>query len=139
MKKLIPLILVVLFLTDCEKERISEDSDNLIFDVSVPLAINECLYNHENQIYICLDSVLNDSRCPTGVYCIWEGNAEVRFRFETTNENPVLFNLNTHKGFKTYTIVSGYKITLLNLDPYPVEDHRINQNDYKAEILIEKE
>jgi len=115
-----------------------ENFNNLIFNDTIDLSYRDCLYDPENQMYICLDSVLNDSRCPTGAYCIWEGNAEVRFKFEKFNDNPILFNLNTHMGFTTDTIFDRYKFTLISLSPYPTVEHRIAQKDYKAEIIVEK-
>jgi hypothetical protein len=121
-----------LYITDCKT------FNDLIIGDTVSLSYNDCSYDRENQMYICLDSVMNDSRCPTGAFCFWEGNAEVRFKFAKINEKPVLFNLNTHKSFTTYVVFSGYKITLTGLKPYPGLNHRINQNEYKAEIVIER-
>ena len=115
-----------------------EDFNNIIFGDTISLAYNDCLYDPEKQIYLCLDSVINDSRCPTGVYCFWEGNATVRFSFEKNESSPVVFDLNTHKGFTSDTVVSGYKISLLGLNPYPSVNHEIDQDDYKAELMIEK-
>ena len=82
--------------------------------------------------------MLNDSRCPTRAYCIWEGNAEVRFKFEKLNENPILFNLNTYSSFTTDTIIEGYKFTLLGLSLYPLIDHRVSQKELKAKLLVQK-
>lgn len=113
------------------------DFDNLIND-TIYLAYRDCLYEPENQFYICLDSILNDSRCPAGAYCIWEGNAEVRFKFEKLNENPILFNLNTYRSFTTDTIIDGYKFTLLGLSLYPSVDHRVSQKVLKAKLLVQK-
>jgi len=62
----------------------------------------------------------------------------VRFKFEKYPNGPVLFNLNTHKGFRNDTVLYNYKFTLVGLSPYPKQGSRINQKDYKAEILIEK-
>jgi len=115
-----------------------ENYNNLIFNDTIDLSYRDCLNDPENQMYICLDSVLNDSRCPIGAYCIWEGNAEVRFKFEKFNEKPILFNLNTHRGFTTDTIVDGYKFSLIGLSPHPTMGHRIEQKDYKAEIIVNK-
>ena len=115
-----------------------ENFDSLILNDTIDLSYGDCLNDPENQMYICLDSVLNDSRCPTGVECFWEGNALVRFKFERFNEKPVLFNLNTHRGFTTDTIVDGYKFTLTGLRPYPSIKHRFEQKDYKAEIIVNK-
>ena len=115
-----------------------ENFNNLTFNDTIKLSCGECLYDPENHVYICLDSVKSDSRCPTGVYCFWEGNAEVRFKFEKLNEKPILFNLNTHSEFSADTIIDGYKFTLVGLSPYPSVEHQIAQKDYIAEIIVEK-
>jgi hypothetical protein len=112
------------------------DFDNLKND-TIYLSYRDCLYVPENRFYICLDSVLNDSRCPAGAICIWEGNAEVRFKFEKLNEDPIFFNLNTHRSFTTDTIIDGYKFTLLGLGLSSLE-HRVSQKDYKAKLLVQK-
>jgi len=116
-----------------------EDYNDLVLKDTLFLSCQECLKVPENQIFFCFESVLNDSRCPIGAYCFWEGNAKTRFKFEKYNEKPVLFDLNTHKGFTNDTIVYVYKVTLLDLKPHPVLDHRIEQKDYKAKLLIVKE
>ena len=113
-----------------------EDFSNLTFNDTIEFSWRDCRYNPEDQFYICLDSVSNDSRCPTGVYCIWEGNAVVRLRFEKLNEKPLLFNLNTHKGFTADTIVDRYRFTLVGLSPYPSIKHRIDQAEYKAKMVV---
>lgn len=121
-----------IFITDFE------DFDNLILNDTVYLSYHDCLNDNENQMYICLDSVLNDSRCPSGVYCFWEGNATVRLKYQKYNSKPVIFDLNTHKGFTSDTIIDRYKFTLLGLTPYPIAYQKIEQKDYKVKILIER-
>ena len=92
----------------------------------------------DNSLVISLDSVLNDSRCPKNVYCIWAGNAEVRLVYSKDNHN-VKFVLNTLPSFRTDTVINGYRIKLVDLRPYPVSGIIIKQSDYKAEIKITKE
>jgi hypothetical protein len=116
-----------------------DNFNKLIFNDTIELSFRDCLYDQEDSIYICLDSVLSDSRCPTGVNCFWEGNAEVRFKFEKYNENPVMFNLNTHRGFANEMIIDGYKFSLVGLSPYPVYEHPIKPEDYEAEIIVTRE
>jgi hypothetical protein len=115
-----------------------EYSQNLIFNDTIPLRYKECLYNHENKCCICLDSVLNDSRCPTGLVCFWEGNASVRFKFERYNEIPVFVDLNTNSKFRRDTIVKGIRLFLAGLTPYPEIYHETEWEDCKAEIIITK-
>ena len=80
------------------------------------------------------DSVA-DSRCPTDVVCVWEGNAAVSFSFKSGN-NESGFILNTHTGFRTDTLVNGYRIKLVDLKPLPKHDPPTNPEDYRAEVLI---
>jgi hypothetical protein len=117
----------------------SDNFDNLVLGDTISILWHDCLKGPENKMYICMESVINDSRCPTGAYCFWEGNATVRFKFEKVNEDPVLFDLNTHRGFTTDTVISGYKFSLVGLDPYPTLNRRIDPKDYRAQIVIEKE
>jgi hypothetical protein len=113
--------------------------DNLVLNDTIELSSGNCIYDTLNYFYICLDSVLNDSRCPAGANCIWAGNAAVRFKFEKLNDAPILFTLNTHISFPSDVVLNGYRITLLNLDPYPTMGFPIEQKNYKAKIIISKE
>jgi hypothetical protein len=114
-----------------------EDFNNLILNDTIYLSYHDCLYEPENHFYICLDSVLSDSRCPAGLYCFWEGNAEVRFKFEKLHENPVFFNLNTYRSFTNNTIIDGFKFTLLGLSLSTLED-RVSQKVYTAKLSVQK-
>lgn len=118
-----------IFITDFE------NFDNLILTDTVYLTRHDCLKDCENQFYICLDSVFNDSRCPLELECFWAGTAEVRFRYIKSNNDPILFNLSLRPV--NYAIIDGFKFTLVDLSPYPHVDHQIAQEDYKAEITIE--
>ena len=85
-----------------------------------------------------MDSVLNDSRCPSTVICVWEGNAEVRFLL-TIDSIQTDFVLNTHGGnhFNSDTVLGGYSIKLLNLSPYPEDPGEILQVEYYAEVMVQ--
>jgi len=113
--------------------------DSLLLNDTVSLSFHDCLYYAENQMYICLDSVSGDSRCPKGVYCFWAGNAAVRFKLEKCNEKPVMFTLNTNSQLTTSEIIDGYRYKLVMLSPYPTIGHTINQKDYKAELVMTRE
>ena len=113
-------------------------TSGFVLNNPIILAAGSCAGDQQSHTYICFESALNDSRCPEGVECFWEGNAQARFKFVKSNEIPIFFILDTHPGFTTDTIVGGYKITLKTLSPYPVYGKIILPKDYKAEIQIEK-
>lgn len=105
---------------------------------TIDIANFETRYNYENNLILRMDSVLNDSRCPSNVVCVWGGNAEVRFLF-TVDSIQTDFVLNTHGGnqFNSDTVIGGYSIKLLDLSPYPEDPGEILQVEYYSEVLVE--
>ena len=126
-KKLAILLLLVIGFSCANKD----DGTQVV----VNLKVNDCFDNYQNQVRICLDSVFNDSRCPTGFECVWEGDALAAF---TLNKNKVVRNFNLHANtrFKNDTIIDGIRIKLLKISPYPVANQEINPSDYIAEISV---
>ncbi len=92
---------------------------------------------------ILFDSVLTDSRCPTGALCVWEGMAAARFRILPTVKDTVSITLNI-RGYTMRADTArhlpldtlGYRFTLLQLDPYPSIGVTIHPGDYAATIRI---
>ena len=86
------------------------------------------------------DRVLQDSRCPTDVNCVWAGNAEI-----TLNVNydkcAAIITLNTHRTSETNDEgkVGGFRVKLLKLEPYPHSQKKITPSDYTATLLVTKE
>ncbi len=86
--------------------------------------------------------VIEDSRCPTGVSCFWEGQAKVLIGLY---ENDVLIeekqiivgakDISPHNNKEL--LKSGEKTILgYNLNPYPVVDQKINFSEYYLELLV---
>jgi len=115
-----------------------EDISNIVFNDTIGLSYKKCLYDPEDNFYICLDSVLNDSRCPKGAMCIWEGNAEIKLKFEKLNESPLYFNLNTNLRFTRDTFIDRYSISIIDLSPYPEIGIKHSPNLYKASLIIKR-
>ena len=108
---------------------------NLLLNDTLELHTGKIYTNYENRLSIQLDSVTEDSRCPYNVECVWAGNAIVKLDF-TINNQLSTFYLNTSSGFRTDTIISGFRIQLIDLKPYPVYPDPVLQKDYRAEIKI---
>lgn len=85
-----------------------------------------------------LDTVLNDSRCPKGAACVWEGDAGVKFDLVLSDIRHYKFTLHTNSTFKTDTIVEDIKFTLLELQPYPILNSTIEPEEYVVKMMVEK-
>lgn len=73
-----------------------------------------------SEVEIFFDRVVEDSRCPTGVQCPWEGNAAARFELSLGNAelSPQPVILNTFFGPREARIF-GLRLRLRALRPYP--------------------
>jgi len=134
MKIILAEVFVLVALFCCKNDFISTP---LVLNKPIELRYGEISKNADYNISIVLDSVLNDSRCPIGMECIWAGNAAVRFIYSSANSTQP-FVLNTLTSFPTDTLIEGYRIKLNTLTPYPEAGLVIKQVDYKAEIQITK-
>ena len=78
------------------------------------------------------DRVETDSRCPQGVMCFWEGEAQASFSLRAQGGVTTPFTLqifgmlaaaDTLRGMQRFqpVEVGRYRMTLLQLDPYPKE------------------
>ena len=83
------------------------------------------------------DSVLEDSRCPEGVDCIWSGNAKIRLKPSKQKQTPATIELNTDAGAKSSSYLN-YEISLVTLKPRPKAGAKLQPNEYKATLVVTK-
>lgn len=94
----------------------------------------------DEQLRIKFDAVLEDSRCPTQVSCVWTGQARIAVVVQHADGEPVPleFNTNPAPAFRrdTATYLS-YEIRLITLDPYPrYPNNPIRFEDYVATFVV---
>jgi hypothetical protein len=63
-----------------------------------------------------------DSRCPRGVDCIWAGDAEARLVLWLPGEPSTAAVLHTHADSLRQVQHAGYRVTLVDVEPYPAVD-----------------
>jgi hypothetical protein len=86
--------------------------------------------------------VASDSRCPTGVECVWAGNAEVLIEASAGGaRGKRTLSLNTNAGQEraaegTY---GRYTVKLVGLSPYPRSGRKIRPGEYTATLLVSKD
>lgn len=80
--------------------------------------------------------LVDDSRCPKDVNCVWAGNAEIKVRVTKNGRSKVL-SLNSNIEPQS-AIFAGYRFRLVGLTPEPRSNIRINRNGYVAVIEVKK-
>lgn len=131
---LIGFIGISLLFFGCDKNK---EINTLKFGEITEIKLGETVENSDYGLSLIVENI-NDSRCPVGVECIWEGNASVEFKL-TTKKGEYKFTLDTHSppNFKNDTVIEGIKYQLRNVLPYPV--HGEEQVIQTVRILIDKE
>jgi hypothetical protein len=94
--------------------------------------IGESVSIKNEQLNFHFVNVPEDSRCPMGTLCIWAGNAKVVIKIFN-----VMDTVNTFLDPKEINYDS-YKITLLNLSPYPKIGVPRDTTQYVAQFVVTK-
>jgi hypothetical protein len=94
----------------------------------------------DQDLRVRFDDVLEDSRCPTEVECVWTGQARITVSVQQHESDPttVEFNTNPAPGqTRESTLVGAYTIELQSLEPYPrTPDESIPLEDYAATLIV---
>jgi hypothetical protein len=104
------------------------------------LALNVNESGDTEGVTVNLVRVENESRCPSGVMCVWEGNAAVVITVRTPlSPNTSLAPLTVNTSLEPRSVaVDGYRVALDSLKPYPVAGKSIEQKDYVAFLTVTK-
>lgn len=87
---------------------------------------------------LTFEKVAGDSRCPTGVQCIWAGNGAVVLTVAPPGESKYSVQLNTTLTPSTAT-AGTYRISLVGLKPYPKQGSVIPAASYIATLRVDKD
>lgn len=92
------------------------------------------------KLSVQFSSVQNESRCPTGVQCVWEGNAAISIEVSKKRKKSVQAILNTNTTIQPNEVAyKKYRVKLLGLNPYPRIDEKIEPKDYEAVMIVTKD
>ncbi len=97
------------------------------------LGVGESATIGGQQITIRFEQLVSDGRCPMDALCVWPGEAVVALSFELRNR-PAAFQLSTL--LTPGTTISGYRIALRAVSPFPRSNVRIDPGDYRVELLV---
>ncbi|HEX2614659.1 MAG TPA: hypothetical protein VHL10_04140, partial [Nitrososphaera sp.] len=86
-----------------------------------------------------------DSRCPSDVTCIWEGQVSVLVDLTSASDGKSFGNFTlTIRGSgstdnSSAMTVNGYSLRLVDVQPYPVSTQKISPSEYSAKFVLSKE
>ncbi|MGD0353839.1 MAG: hypothetical protein ABSB31_00150 [Dehalococcoidia bacterium] len=102
------------------------------------LAIGQTAGIQEEQLIIKFDGIQEDSRCPRGATCIWQGRVSCVLQVSDGNDSTKIVltqpGLSSQYGEGTY---NKYDFTS-HVQPYPELGKKISSEDYRVLLTIKK-
>lgn len=107
-------------------------------DRKIVLALGESQPISDTNLVVTFEAVAEDSRCPTGVTCIWAGDAAVRIRIDAPKARPSTYTLHTNERMGRDVMHGGLRVQLVAVTPYPAADKQPRADEYRVTLLIQR-
>ncbi len=114
------------------------------FDEPFWLRFGESKVLMPDNLRIEFRQLLEESRCASDVICVWEGRARIGLLLQTPADSIQVELLLPGFATQADTLAHqpvdtlGYRMTLMQLDPYPKSDRPTRPSDYKALLKVSR-
>ncbi len=127
---------LALLVLSCNSSPTHPDTASPLRDATITLRVGGSSQVNPD-LRVSFVEVVEDSRCPASVACVWQGNGAIRLDI-TTGQGAQSVTLNTAGGasFPREASVSGYTFTLVELDPQRQTPDPIPAQQYRASIRV---
>lgn len=102
----------------------------------IVLAPGESLRLRDFDLTLTFETVVEDSRCPTGADCIREGDAIIRIRINDRATAPAFYRLHTSEAFAREVVHGEVRLRLVALMPHPSAGSIPRPENYRAAFSI---
>ena len=106
-------------------------------DKEFSLGIGQTANIEREKFFIKFKAVLEDSRCPVNVVCVWAGNGKVEFEVLDIDGQNKTVTLNTEEEPRA-TTQKGHKLTLISLNPPRIDGVSISPEDYSVTLRVDR-
>jgi hypothetical protein len=129
-------------LASLEQESFAQSSAPMIIEANLDsefvLQINQSAEIKSEELKITFLNVTSDSRCPSDVTCIWQGQAGIELDVQKGEvESTISLSIGGDSSPEE-SIFNAYLIQLVDVSPYPVSTKNIQSDEYTATINITK-
>ena len=115
----------------------SADPAKALIGKEFSLGINQTVSIEGEKLVIKFKAVLEDSRCPVNVVCVWAGNGKVEFEILDIDGQNKTVTLNTEEEPRVTTL-KGHNLKLISLNPLRIDGVSISPGDYSVKLLVER-
>jgi hypothetical protein len=100
------------------------------------LGVGESVKIQSSELELGFDEVLEDSRCPADVICVWAGTARLRAWLRAPGQPRREIELSTFP--KAPLSIDGYSLEIEALEPFPYSNVRIDPRRYVATLTVKR-
>lgn len=105
------------------------------------LGIGQKAFFRNNELILQVSDVVEDSRCPVGVTCVWQGQVRINASVTTLNQQNEAFELIYQEGASAEINTrsfDGFQIEVIKVLPVPKEGETIEKSDYRITMKVTK-
>jgi len=115
----------------------SDDGDVVKLGLPFQLGFDQTA-SSEQGLKIKFVNVTEDSRCPSDVTCVWQGQAKILVNIEKNGQSLGNFSLGSIVNDKKDTVQTfdHYFIQLVKVDPYPISTKKTELLDYVVTLKL---
>lgn len=131
-----PGVVFALLVVACTSSPTEPGSSAAVRDATIVIRFGASTQVNSD-IRVSFAQLIEDSRCPASVVCVWQGNGAIRLDV-TTSGGVQSVTLNTAGGndFPREATVAGYLLTLVELAPQRQTPDPIPPQQYRATIRV---
>jgi hypothetical protein len=117
------------------EEALASASASVSLDQPFELRVGRSATVAGEGLTVSFEAVPSDSRCPTGVQCVWAGNAVVQV---VLSKDGKAFGAELNTNLEPTSVdYLNYNVALVSLAPYPTaKGGAISQSQYRATFVV---
>src|SRR5207245_10270908 len=100
------------------------------------LKVNQTSSLESDDIKIKLLNVTADSRCPSDVTCVWQGEVKISVNVIKNNQDLGDFSLTSRAGQNLGINFDGHSIQVVKVESYPSSGKKISTSDYMVTFAV---
>lgn len=137
----VSMLMLAIFLagiTGCSRD--DDDVNKIRAEIGafVNIPAGETALISSDKLYIKFDSIISDSRCPTGVVCVWAGEAKAKIQMKLNGQiSDIVLTDNGGTDGMSQSTFGSYKLSF-QIKPYPRADVTTAASDYILYIKLDK-
>ncbi|NWG36602.1 hypothetical protein [Nitrososphaera sp.] len=116
----------------------AQESVSATLDLPFELKVGEQAVIEPEDVAVTFVEMAGDSRCPSDVVCIWEGQASVIVAVEVAGEDMGERTLVIGADPSPSAAFGQYSVRLVGLEPYPQSSVQTDPEDYVAGFVVSK-